>query len=70
MTGANSSPGIISLGKMRRTLDVLSPLLAMSRGFFVALPCWGGAREGVATAKPLPDGQAGGLQAAAKIESL
>jgi hypothetical protein len=35
MTGANSSPGIISPGKMRSTLKLLSPLLAVSRGVFV-----------------------------------
>jgi len=36
MTGANSSPGIISPGKMRSSATVLSPLLLVSRGFFIA----------------------------------
>jgi hypothetical protein len=37
MTGANSSSSIISLGKNEKSTTVLSPLLTMSRGFFVAL---------------------------------
>jgi hypothetical protein len=36
MTGANSSSGIISLGKNEKSTTVLSPLLLVSRGFFVA----------------------------------
>src|SRR3984957_512736 len=36
MSGANSSSSTISLGKMRRAQPFLSPLLVMSRGFFVA----------------------------------
>jgi hypothetical protein len=35
MSGANSSPGIIGPGKMRSSTIVLSPLLIVSRGFFV-----------------------------------
>jgi hypothetical protein len=34
MSGANSSSGIIGLGKMRSRTTVLSPLLVMSWGFF------------------------------------
>jgi hypothetical protein len=38
MSGANSSSSIISLGKMRSATQLfLSPLLVLSRGFFIAL---------------------------------
>gem|GEM_PF-3333567 len=36
MTGANSSSSIISLGKNEKSTTVLSPLLLVSRGFFIA----------------------------------
>jgi hypothetical protein len=44
MTGANSSPGSISPGKMRSSTDLLWPLLIMSWGIFFAPT---GSRDGV-----------------------